>query len=316
MSLDDRDYMRKGKLRWDERRGSMRLDDEPSVGASGRRGPMRWILIIAAITAAAGAYAWWNQSSQHSGAPAFTNAQVLVGTVKRVIDGDGAEVELSSGPIEVRLHGIDAPERDQPWGEEAAAALRQRIEGREVALEPVTQDDYHRLVAVVNLGEENINAWLVQQGHAWAYRYYLKDPEFCTWESDARMARRGLWALPQGQWQAPWEWRAVERGHRDGFTIFSDETVATCVAAIGKRESLASSSSPAAPQMLLSKPEAADAPKTGDCRIKGNISSNGKIYHRPGSPAYEKTRIDESKGERWFCSEEEARAAGWRPPKG
>jgi len=54
----------------------------------------------------------------------------------------------------------------------------------------------------------------------------------------------------------------------------------------------------------------------GKCRIKGNISGNGKIYHVPGSDAYAKTRIDESKGERWFCSEEEARAAGWRAPRG
>jgi hypothetical protein len=36
----------------------------------------------------------------------------------------------------------------------------------------------------------------------------------------------------------------------------------------------------------------------------------------PGSPAYERTKIDEAKGERWFCSEAEARAAGWRAPRG
>jgi len=51
------------------------------------------------------------------------------------------------------------------------------------------------------------------------------------------------------------------------------------------------------------------------CRIKGNISGSGRIYHVPGSDSYERTKIDESKGERWFCTEEEARAAGWRPRK-
>jgi len=50
----------------------------------------------------------------------------------------------------------------------------------------------------------------------------------------------------------------------------------------------------------------------GDCQIKGNISSNGQIYHVPGTRDYDMTRIDTSKGERWFCSEDEARAAGWR----
>jgi hypothetical protein len=50
-----------------------------------------------------------------------------------------------------------------------------------------------------------------------------------------------------------------------------------------------------------------------DCRIKGNINSKGEhIYHVPGGKYYDRTRIDPSKGERWFCSEAEARAAGWR----
>ena len=53
----------------------------------------------------------------------------------------------------------------------------------------------------------------------------------------------------------------------------------------------------------------------GRCQIKGNISSKGdRIYHAPGSRSYGATRINESKGERWFCSEAEAKAAGWRAP--
>ncbi|WP_099516037.1 thermonuclease family protein [Microvirga ossetica] len=52
------------------------------------------------------------------------------------------------------------------------------------------------------------------------------------------------------------------------------------------------------------------------CAIKGNISSSGKIYHVPGSKNYAKTNIEESNGERWFCTEDEARAAGWRAPGG
>lgn len=52
------------------------------------------------------------------------------------------------------------------------------------------------------------------------------------------------------------------------------------------------------------------------CLIKGNISSSGeKIYHLPGQRYYDKTVIDEAKGERWFCTEEEAQKAGWRKAK-
>jgi hypothetical protein len=53
-----------------------------------------------------------------------------------------------------------------------------------------------------------------------------------------------------------------------------------------------------------------------DCRIKGNITRGGeRIYHRPGDRHYAQTRISTSRGERWFCSEREAREAGWRAPR-
>ncbi|MEK7719466.1 MAG: thermonuclease family protein, partial [Bacteroidota bacterium] len=53
-----------------------------------------------------------------------------------------------------------------------------------------------------------------------------------------------------------------------------------------------------------------------DCKIKGNIGATGdKIYHLPGCGSYEKTKIDESRGEKWFCSESEAVSAGWRKAK-
>jgi len=50
-----------------------------------------------------------------------------------------------------------------------------------------------------------------------------------------------------------------------------------------------------------------------NCLIKGNINSGGeKIYHVPGGQFYDQTIIDTSRGEKWFCSEVEAQAAGWR----
>jgi len=53
--------------------------------------------------------------------------------------------------------------------------------------------------------------------------------------------------------------------------------------------------------------------QNGECNIKGNVSTRGeRIYHVPGQRYYDETRISASHGERWFCSEEEARAAGWR----
>ncbi len=48
------------------------------------------------------------------------------------------------------------------------------------------------------------------------------------------------------------------------------------------------------------------------CNIKGNISSNGRIYHLPGGRGYDRTGINTENGERWFCSITQAEAAGWR----
>jgi len=62
--------------------------------------------------------------------------------------------------------------------------------------------------------------------------------------------------------------------------------------------------------------ESANDNAPGGCLIKGNISGSGEhIYHAPGGRFYDATKIDPSKGQRWFCTEAEARAAGWRKSK-
>jgi hypothetical protein len=58
---------------------------------------------------------------------------------------------------------------------------------------------------------------------------------------------------------------------------------------------------------------AAEGAAPEGCAIKGNVTRNGRIYHMPWSPWYPQTRIETDKGKRWFCTEAEALAAGWRP---
>jgi endonuclease YncB( thermonuclease family) len=66
------------------------------------------------------------------------------------------------------------------------------------------------------------------------------------------------------------------------------------------------------PESFRASSNTAPAAPDPACNIKGNISNSGQIYHRPGNRDYDRTVIDERSGERWFCSEAEARAAGWR----
>jgi endonuclease YncB( thermonuclease family) len=59
--------------------------------------------------------------------------------------------------------------------------------------------------------------------------------------------------------------------------------------------------------------QSAETASPNGCAIKGNVTANGQIYHMPWSPWYGKVRVEAAKGERWFCSEAEAKEAGWRP---
>jgi len=234
---------------------------------------------------------------------------VLPGTVLRVLDGDTADVQLDSGPIRVRFHGVDAPENSQPLGKAAGAYLATMIQGRMVEVLPVDQDAYDRIVGVLYLGETNVNAEMVRTGYAWAYRKYLGalagDADYCRLEDQARVAGFGLWSLPVSERLPPWEYRADKRNGGRTFTDYSDETAENCIAAMGQ-----------GPRAVRSPTLAPSVTPKSGCPIKGNINSKGeRIYHVPGRGSYAQTEINEGAGERWFCSEDEARQAGWRAPR-
>jgi endonuclease YncB( thermonuclease family) len=87
--------------------------------------------------------------------------------------------------------------------------LGQQLRDRQVLLEPVSQDQYERMVAVVRLEHRNINRELVSQGHAWVYRRYMRrsDRELYSLEDGARRQQAGLWAADFPH--APWEHRST-----------------------------------------------------------------------------------------------------------
>lgn len=156
---------------------------------------------------------------------------VLAARVVKVVDGDTIDVELQSGRLRIRFHAVDAPEKSQNHGKEAAAALSSLILGRNVQVEPFEQDRYDRLLGIVYFKELNVNAELVRNGHAWAMRRYMRkaDAALCSLEAEARVNRRGLWASADAI--PPWVYR---RGKSNLSTDRSPETAESCIAAIGK----------------------------------------------------------------------------------
>jgi endonuclease YncB( thermonuclease family) len=204
-------------------------------------------------------------------ADAAVQLPAIVGPAS-VLDGDSLKV----GDRQIRLFGIDAPERRQTCldpagqryrcGDAARAALAGKIAGATIRCQPRSIDRYERWVAVCYRADEDLNGWLVAQGWALAYRHYSND--YVAAEDAARARRAGIW---RGSFETPWDYRRQQRAARQA------------------------------------------RPRDPGCSIKGNINSRGeRIYHLPGQRHYAQTHIDEAAGERYFCSEADARAAGWR----
>lgn len=125
-----------------------------------------------------------------------------------VSDGDTLTCLTSaSRQVKVRLAEIDAPESRQPYGSRAKQALSELAFGKQVVLQVQDTDRYGRSVARVLVGGADVNAELVRQGAAWVYRQYNRDRSLIALEKQARAAKRGLWALPESERMAPWEWR-------------------------------------------------------------------------------------------------------------
>jgi len=215
--------------------------------------------------------------------PAVLTAQQAFSGVGRAKDGDS----LTVGGREVRLYGIDAPEwaqtckedcREWACGKVAAEELSTLVTGKDVSCVAVDTDQYHRTVAQCTVDGTDVNRAMVARGFAVAYRRYSS--AYVSAEESARVNRRGLWA---GAFELPSLYRVDERG------------------------SARTEHVPRRARVHVSSPREAFVARSSGCLIKGNRGSHGWIYHLPGMPYYDRTNPEE-----WFCTEAQARAAGYR----
>jgi endonuclease YncB( thermonuclease family) len=134
----------------------------------------------------------------------------LIGRVVALADGDTCTV-LDGAKVQhkIRLAGIDAPEKGQPFGTKTRENLAGRVFGQVVHVEVIDVDRYRREVGRINLGERFINAEMVRDGFAWRYPQYDRPGEFTAAEADAREHQRGLWVDPHAK--PPWEWQRAKR---------------------------------------------------------------------------------------------------------
>lgn len=223
--------------------------------------------------------------------PALAHAADISGTAK-IRNGDSIQI----GSSHIRLGGIDAPSVDQlclntkgeRWtcGVAARDALAHHTANQSWTCHVLRTDHHGLSVAHCEVNGEDIQKWLARSGWALAYVKFSRD--YVADEKAAREAKAGMW---QGAFIAPWDWRV-----RNKKTAILGATKPPPNA---RAVLMASASGPVAP--------------SPDCTIKGNVNSAGEcIYHTKKSRWYAQIKMKISKGTRWFCSVEEAEAAGCR----
>ena len=224
--------------------------------------------------------------------PAIAQAAEITGPAK-VREGD----QIQIGASKIRLGGIDAPAVDQlclnnsgeRWtcGAAARDELIKHTDGKDWTCHVRQAADRRgRVVARCEVDGEDIQKWMVKNG--WALSYARVSHDYDADEAAAREAKAGMW---QGAFIAPWDWRVRNKKT----TILG-----------------AAKAPPNAHAILLASASGSVAPSP-DCTIKGNVNGSGEcIYHKPTSRWYAQIKMQINKGTRWFCSAEEAEAAGCR----
>ena len=210
-------------------------------------------------------------------------------SVVSVVDGDTIKLDINGKVETLRLIGIDTPETVDPrkevqcFGVEASNKARELLSGKKVKIETDatqgTYDKYNRLLGYV-FTEDGLfyNQYMIKEGYAHEYTYntpYKYQAKFKNLENEAQTSKSGLWS--------------PDSCNGDTSKVISNH--------------------PASPTSEIYNTES----NSSSCIIKGNISSKSeRIFHVVGCKSYNQTVIDESKGEKWFCSEQEALNAGWR----
>lgn len=139
--------------------------------------------------------------------------ETIYGQVVYISDGDTIHLQPKYGnKIKIRLYGIDAPEKAQPYGPQSTGILRQLIGNQYVEVKSFGHDRYGRCLGKIYLNRQDINAEMLRLGAAWHYKYYDKSADFQSYADIERFARqnnRGLWNRPNPT--PPWEYRKMMR---------------------------------------------------------------------------------------------------------
>lgn len=146
-------------------------------------------------------------------------AQTLSGVVVGVSDGDTITVlDADRRTHKIRLAGIDAPEKGQPFGRRSKESLSQLAYRQRVQVEWSKADRYGRIIGKILIAGEDVCLEQIRRGLAWHYKKYENEQPlddrivYGNAGQAAKEAKVGLWSDPN--FVPPWEWRRLKRERR------------------------------------------------------------------------------------------------------
>lgn len=142
--------------------------------------------------------------------PAGEDTTKLTGKVVAIADGDTFTLLLPGNVTKkIRLYGVDAPERKQPFGTVSRQRLSELIFSKEVSVEEKDVDRYGRTVGEAFIEGKSVNEEMLRSGLVWHYTEYDTNPRWAQLQEEARRACIGLWVDKHPT--PPWEWRKEQR---------------------------------------------------------------------------------------------------------
>jgi len=136
--------------------------------------------------------------------------QAFIARVIAVLDGDTVLIRREGGLLKIRLAEIDAPEKDQTFGETSKRSLSVMVKDKQVKIVSQTMDQYGRMIAHLSVAGLDVNAEQIRRGMAWEYSNFHTNKALVALQNEAKQAQRGLWALSNPE--PPWDWRKQHPG--------------------------------------------------------------------------------------------------------
>lgn len=137
----------------------------------------------------------------------------LEGKIIKVSDGDTVVLlDSTNTKYRIRLDGIDAPEKGQPFGTKATNFVKTLIAGKMVKVEWSKKDRYGRILGYVFTDTINVNKELLKEGLAWHYKHFNQDDELAKLELEAKSKKLNIWSEVNPI--EPYQWRKMKNKKR------------------------------------------------------------------------------------------------------